>query len=235
MRHLETALKAMLASMILSEAISLGSLTSTRGKLTTQNTSTPLSAPTILVALLEPATLALEVIAIALAVYGVKELRSKQSRLIVAAATLFTVWVALNFAVFLPLSLTAMKQGSVELARLALTIKAAAAILQYAVPFLLAYPAARDSKARIALFLALALTIVGGLGTTATPIPTVKLKPISTQSGVIYALTYEVDYVQWPYPAYLALSHLGGILYILAYASIMLRNASKITGQTTEK
>ena len=235
MKRLKTALKAMLASMILGEAISLGSLASTRGKLTTQNTLTPLSAPTMLVAILEPAALALEVIAIALAVYSAKQLKGRQSWLPAAAAALFAVWVALNFAAFLPLSLTAMKQGSVELARLALTIKAAAAIMQYAVPLLLAYPAARDSKARTALLLALALTIVGGLGTTATPIPIVKLKPISTQSGVIYAPTYEVDYAQWPYPVYLALSHLGGILYILAYASIILRNASKLTGQSTEK
>ena len=208
-------LAALLASMALTEAASLASLASSGLKL---RDSIPLSAAAA-IALLEPAALALEVAAIALVALGSA---GRRRRLALAAGALFAAWAALNAAVFLPLSLAGARAGSLELVRLALSVKAGAALLQCAVPLLLMRGFAGGREAA-ALWAALAMTAAGSLGLTALPIGTVELVPVETPSGTLYAPRYHVDYASWPYPALLALSHLGGALYMIVCARIAAR------------
>ena len=137
-----------------------------------------------------------------------------------ASAAFFLAWAFLNFAVFLPFSFLGMSAGSLELVRLGLAVKAAAA-LQYAVPFLLVCGLIRRSSVRAALWLALVMTVIGGLGIVAMPIASVKLRSAVVSGTKLYVPKYEVDYTSWPYPVFLALSHVGGILYILVYVAVI--------------
>jgi len=120
-----------------------------------------------------------------------------------------------------------IRRGSLELVRLGLGVKAAVALLQYTIPFLLAYGLARNDRDRLCLWIALTLTIIGGLGIIALPIPSVKLRRITTPNGELYVPEYEINYNSWPYPALLALSHAGGILYIITYALVAARSETK--------
>jgi len=219
-RHTRIGLSAMLLSMILSEVISLSSLVPTGGRLTSENIASPFSIATILVSLLEPVALILEIIAIVLIASDSKRSTgaSIHRRLTFTAGALLIAWAALNFVVYLPLSLLGMKTGSLQLVRLALAVKVAAALFQYSIPFLLVYGIARNGKTRLALWAALIATIVGGLGVVATPIANVRLELVAVSDNRFYVPRYEIDYTSWPYPAFLALSQSGGILYILVYA-----------------
>jgi len=209
----------MFLSMVLGEILSLASLASTGGRLGSAHAASPLSATTVLTAILDPAALALEVAAIVLVIVGSRELSggSRVRRAAMAAAALFALWAVLNLGVYLPLVTAGMREGSLGLVRLGLWVKVAAASLQYLVPFLLVHGLARG-RVRGCLYLALALTVVGGLGTIALPIANVRLVEVMTPGGRMYVPRYEVDYTAWPYPALLALSHAGGVLYMLAYA-----------------
>jgi len=209
----------MLFSMILSEVISLGSLVSTSGRLSSASIASPFSIVTILVSLLEPVALILEIIAIVLIASDRRRSTgaSIHRRLTFTAGVFFVAWAVLNFIVYLPLSLLVMKTGSLQLVRLALAVKAAAALFQYSIPFLLLYGIYRNSKTELALWMALIATIIGGLGVVATPIASVRLEPIAVSDNKFYAPKYEIDYTSWPYPVFLTLSHSGGILYVLVY------------------
>ena len=216
MGRTELGLWLMLALLIVGTALSLSSLVSTGWRLRAEAFSR--SAP--LDALASPFLVALEVAAIALVVSDSKRMGGTHRRLALASIAFFLAWAALNFAVYLPLSFIGMSRGSLELVRLGLAVKAAAALLQYAVPFLLAYGLTRRNGVKVALWLALAATAVGGLGITATPIADVELKAVVVSGTEFYVPKYEVDYTSGPYPAFLALSHVGGVLYVLAYAVV---------------
>ena len=213
-------LSAMMFSMILSEVISLGSLVSTGGRLSPESIASPFSIATILVSLLEPVALILEIIAMVLIASDSRRSinASIHRRLIFTAGAFFVAWAVLNFIVYLPLYLLVMKTGSLQLVRLALAVKAAAALFQYSIPFLLLFGIARSSKTRLALWAALIATIVGGLGVVAMPIASVRLEPIAVSDNGFYVPKYEIDYTSWPYSVFLTLSHSGGILYLLIYA-----------------
>ena len=232
MRRTRIGLSAMLLSMILSEVISLSSLVPTGGRLTSENIASPFSIATILVSLLEPVALILEIIAIVLIASDSKRSTgaSIHRRLTFTAGAFFIVWAAFNFGVYLPLSLLGMKTGSLQLVKLALAIKAAAALFQYSIPFLLVYGIVRNGKTRLALWVALIAIIVGGLGVVTTPIASVRLEPVVVSNNRLYVPKYEVDYTSWPYPAFLVLSYPGGILYMLVYAITItkLRSASNL-------
>ena len=223
MKRVKAGLWAMLLSMVLGEILSLGSLVSTGGRLSSEHAASPLSAVTILVTLTEPLALVLEITAIVLVVTGSKQLAEKgyARRLALTAAAFFLAWGVLNLAVYMPLTLAGMREGSLELVRLGLGVKVVAALLQYSIPFLLAYGLARRGKVRQGLWLALVLTVVGGLGVTALPITSVRLEPVIVSSGKLYVPRYEVNYTSWPYPLFLVLSHLGGVLYMIIYGIII--------------
>jgi len=78
--------------------------------------------------------------AIALVVTGSKRLANggRVKRLALAAVALFVAWGVLNLVVYVPLMLIGTRSGSLELVKLGLGVKVVAALLQYAVPFLLA-------------------------------------------------------------------------------------------------
>ena len=229
MERVKTGLWAMLLSMIFGEVLSLCSLTSTGGRLSSEYAATPLSTITILAALLNPLALALEMTAIALVVTGSKRLANggRVKRLALAAVALFVAWGVLNLVVYVPLMLIGTRSGSLELVKLGLGVKVVAALLQYAVPFLLAYGLAHTRRIKRGLWLALALTAVGGLGVNALPIASVRLERVAVPSGQLYVPRYEVNYVTWPYPAFLALSHVGGVLYMVVYAVLAARTAAE--------
>lgn len=207
----KTGLWIMLLSMILSEALSLGSLVLTRWKLSPGHAS-----GTTMLSFLSFLAVVLEIAAIALMV-AVRRVR----RLAVAAAMFFIAWAILNLAVYTPLVFIGVSRGSIELVKLGLGVKAAAAILQYSIPLLLAYGLARSSGIKRVLWLALVLAIVGGLGILVLPILSVRLEQVVASSGKLYVPKYEVEYASWPYPILLLFSHLGGILYMVAYAIII--------------
>jgi len=225
MRRTELGLWLVLALLIVGTALSLSSLVSMGWKLRAEtfSRSVPLNA------LASPFLAALEVAAIALIVSDSKRVGGTHRQLALASIAFFLAWAALNFAVYLPLSFLGMSTGSLELVRLGLTVKAAAAVLQYAVPFLLEYGLTHHNGVRAVLWLALAATVVGGLGITATPIADVELRAIVVTGTKFYVPKYEVDYASGPYPVFLVLSHVGGVLYILVYAVVAatLRKATK--------
>jgi len=225
MRRTELGLWAMLASLTAGTVLSLGSLVSTGYKLKAE--ALPPSVP--FAAMLSPLALALEVAAIALIASDSKRAGGVHRRLALVSAAFFLAWAVLNFTVFLPLSFLGMSAGSLELVRLGLAVKASAALLQYAVPFLLVYGLIRRSGVKAVLWLALVMTVIGGLGITATPITSVELRSVVVSGTKLYVPKYEVDYTSWPYPAFLVFSHAGGILYILVYVAVItaLRKATE--------
>jgi hypothetical protein len=210
-------------TFLLGTIIAGGSLLSMGGRLdTAQLTAAPLSAPTLLVSCLDPLAIVLEIAAIVLILLDAKQVGNPHRRLAWTAAIFFAVWAVLNLGVFLPLSFAGMQRGSLALVRAGQIVKAAAAVLQYAVPFLLVYGLS-SRLPRALLWLALLLTVVGNLAVVTMPIGSIELEAIEAAGQQLYAPRFSVDYTTGWYPVLLALGYAGGALYLIGYAILAVR------------
>lgn len=115
-----------------------------------------------------------------------------------------------------------MQRGSLELVKVGQMVKAGAALLQYAVPFLLVYGIS-DQVPRALQWLALALTIVGNLSVVTLPIGSIELEAVEAAGRQLYAPRFSVDYTSGPYPVLLGMGYIGGALYMLAYGVVTAR------------
>ncbi len=61
----------------------------------------------------------------------------------------------------------------------------------------------------------------------ALPIASVRLERVAVPSGQLYVPRYEVNCATWPYPAFLALSHIGCVLYMVIYVVLAARTAAE--------
>jgi len=223
MKRTAWATLAMSLSFLLGTVIAVGSLVSMGGKLDTESlTAVPLRLPTILVSCLDPLAILLEIVAIVLIVMDSKKVGNPHRRLAWTAAIFFVIWGVLNLGVFLPLSFVGMQRGSLELVRIGQMVKAGAALLQYAIPFLLVYGVSRKVP-RVLLWLALALTIVGNFGVVALPIGSIRLEAVKTGGQELYVPKFSVDYTTGPYPFLLGIGYIGGALYMIAYGCLAAR------------
>jgi hypothetical protein len=214
---------AMCISFLLGTIIAVGSLVSMGGRLDTARlTAAPLSVPTVLVSCLDPLAILLEIAAIVLIVMDSRQVGNPHRRLAWAAAICFVVWGVLNLGVFLPLSFAGMRRGSLGLVKLGQAVKAGAALLQYALPFLLVYGLSRRAS-RMLLWLALLLTVVGNLGVVVLPIGDIELQAIETAGQELYAPRFSVDYSSGWYPILLGMGYAGGALYMIAYGLLAVR------------
>ena len=213
----------MCMSFLLGTIIAVGSFVSMRGKLDTERlTAAPLSAPTVLVSCLDPLAILLEIAAIVLVLMDSRRVGGLHRRLAWTAAAFFLGWGALNLGLFLPLSFAGMQRGSSALVRMGQVVKAGAALLQYAVPFLLIYGLSRK-RSRTVLWLALMLTVVGSLGVVALTIGSVELARVESAGQTLYVPRFSVDYTSGLYPILLGMGYAGGALYLIAYGLLAAR------------
>jgi hypothetical protein len=211
-------LTAMLVSFLFGTAIAVGSLTAMGGRLDTAALAAqPLSVPTLLVTCLDPFAILLEIAAIILIVVDSRRFGAMHHRLAWTAAVFFVLWAIANLGAFLPLSFLGMRRGSLSLVKTAQMVKAGAALLQYSIPFLLAFGLTRRAP-RVLLWLALALTMIGNFGVVALPIGGIQLQPVESIGQTMYVPHFDVDYTAGAYPVLLALGYIGGVLYMLVYA-----------------
>ena len=223
MRKIKVGLIAMLVSFGLSAIVGLGSLLSTGGNIDTSVMSkATLAVPTLLVSLLTPLALILEIVAIVLIVRGSKYAGRTQRRMALLALWFFIAWAAANVFGFLPLTFFALKSGSLGVLRAGQGTKAVAALLQYAVPFLLVFRLTRG-WARLTLWLGLVLTVVGNFATVALGASAMSLRAVSEPTIVSHVPTFAVDYTTGLYPLLLAMGYAGGLLYIASYLSLTVR------------
>lgn len=183
-------------------------------------TAQPFSVPTCLVSCLDPAAILLEIVAIVLIVAGSRQLGNPHRRLIWTAAISFVVWNVANWGGFVPLSFLGMQSGSLLMVQAGQVIKAVAALLQYSIPFLLAFGLSHGWT-RTLLWLALVSTVIGNFGVVALPIAGIQLEAIQLSDQTVYVPRFSVDYRTSLYPVLLALGYLGGALYMLAYAFLI--------------
>ena len=139
-----------------------------------------------------------------------------QHRLAWAAAILYCVWAVANLFGFLPLSLLSAQNGSLSLALTGQWIKAISALLAFAVPALLVVGLSPKAM-RVGLGLGWLLSAIGGFGSVAMAISHLQLEPISAAGQTLYVAKFSVDYTAGVYPALLAASHVGGLLYLVVY------------------
>ncbi|MBC7249382.1 MAG: hypothetical protein H5T62_03790 [Anaerolineae bacterium] len=218
MKRTAWGLLAMSLSFLLGTIIALGSMVAMRGKLDTATlTGQPLSVPTLLVSCLAPFAILLEIVAIILIVLDSRQVGRLHHRLSWVAVVFFVLWAIANLGGFLPLSLLGVQRGEVSIVKLAQMIKAGAAILQYLIPFLLAFSLTRKVP-RVLLWFAVVLTTVGNFGVITLPIGGLTLQPVESFGQTMYAPQFAVDYTTGPYPILLALGYTGGALYMLVYA-----------------
>ena len=217
MKRTAWATLAMNFSFLLGTIIAVGSLVSMGGKLDTESlTAAPLSLPTILVSCLDPLVILLEIAAIVLIVMDSRKSGNPHHRLAWTAAIFFVVWGVLNVGGFLPLSFMGMQRGSLELVKTGQMVKAGAALLQYALPFLLVYGVSPNVP-RVLLWPALVLTMVGNFGVVTLPIGSIALKAVGTAGQVLYVPQFSVDYTHGLYPVLLGMGYIGSALYMVAY------------------
>jgi hypothetical protein len=143
-------------------------------------------------------------------------------RLAWTAAIFFAVWGVLNLGVFLPLSFVGMWRGSLGLVKAAQRVKAGAALLQYAVPFLLVYGLSRRAP-RVLLWVALVLTVAGNFAVVTLPIGGIELEAIEAAGQELHVPQLSVDYTRGLYPILLGMGYLGGALYMIAYGLLAAR------------
>jgi hypothetical protein len=214
---------AMSLAFLLGTIIALGSLVSIGGKLDTERlTAAPLSLPTLLVSCLDPLAMLLEVAALVLIVIDSKYVGNPHCRLALTAAIFFIIWALLNVGGFLPLSFIGMRRGSLRMVKAGQMVKAGAALLQYAIPFLLIYGLSHKTS-RMLLWIALILTVVGNFGVVVLPIRGVALEAIDTAGQTLYAPRFSVDYTKGIYPVLLGMGYTGGALYMIAYGLLTVR------------
>ena len=223
MKRTAWALLAMSISFLLGTIIAVGSLVSMGGRLDTARlTAAPLSVPTVLVICLDPLAILLEIVAIVLIVMDSKQVGNPHHRLAWTAAIFFAIWGVLNLGVFLPLSFVGMRRGSLVLVKIGQMVKAGAALLQYAIPFLLVYGLSRKAP-RVLLWLALILTVVGNFGVVVLPITGIELEAIEAAGQELYTPQFSVDYTSGLYPILLGMGYIGGALYMTAYGFLAVR------------
>ncbi len=223
MKRTTWGMLAMSIAFLLGTIIALGSLVSMGGKLDTERlTATPLSLPTLLVSCLDPLAILLEVAALVLIVLDSKHIGNPHRRLVLTAAIFFTIWALLNVGGFLPLSFIGMRRGSLRMVKVGQMVKAGAALLQYAIPFLLVYGLSHKT-ARVLLWTALILTIVGNFGVVVLPIRSIALEAIDTAGQTLYTPRFRVDYTKGIYPVLLGMGYTGGALYMIAYGLLTVR------------
>jgi hypothetical protein len=218
MKRTAWGLTAMLVSFLLGTAIALGSLTAMGGRLDTAALAAqPFNVPTLLVTCLDPFAILLEIAAIILIVMDSRQLGVVHHRLAWTAVVFFVIWAIANFGAFLPLSFLGMRSGSLPLVKTAQMVKAGAAVLQYSIPFLLAFGLTHRTP-RVFLWLALALTVIGNFGVVALPIGGIQLQPVESLGRTMHVPHFDIDYTAGAYPVLLALGYIGGVLYMLVYA-----------------
>jgi len=223
MKRTAWAMLAMSISFLLGTIIAVGSLVSMGGRLDTARlTAAPLSVPTVLVSCLDPLAILLEIVAIVLIVMDSKQVGNPHHRLAWTAAIFFAIWGVLNVGVFLPLSFVGMRRGSLVLVKIGQMVKAGAALLQYAIPFLLVYGLSRKAP-RVLLWLALILTVVGNFGVVVFPITGIELEAIEAAGQELYTPQFSVDYTSGLYPILLGMGYIGGALYMTAYGFLAVR------------
>jgi hypothetical protein len=223
MKRTAWAMLAMSISFLLGTIIAVGSLVSMGGRLDTARlTAAPLSVPTVLVICLDPFAILLEIVAIVLIVMDSKQVGNPHHRLAWTAAIFFAIWGVLNLGVFLPLSFVGMRRGSLVLVKIGQMVKAGAALLQYAIPFLLVYGLSRKAP-RVLLWLALILTVVGNFGVVVLPITGIELEAIEAAGQELYTPQFSVDYTSGLYPILLGMGYIGGALYMTAYGFLAVR------------
>jgi hypothetical protein len=223
MKRTAWAMLAMSISFLLGTIIAVGSLVSMGGRLDTARlTAAPLSVPTVLVSCLDPLAILLEIVAIVLIVMDSKQVGNPHHRLAWTAAIFFAIWGVLNLGVFLPLSFVGMRRGSLVLVKIGQMVKAGAALLQYAIPFLLVYGLSRKAP-RVLLWLALILTVVGNFGVVVLPITGIELEAIEAAGQELYTPQFSVDYTSGLYPILLGMGYIGGALYMTAYGFLAVR------------
>lgn len=222
MKRTAWGLTAMFVSFLLGTVIALGSLTAMGGRLNS-DALTAFSAPTLLVTCLDPLVILLEIGAIVLIVMDSRRFGDLHRRMAWAAAIFFGVWTVANFGVFLPLSFVGMQRGSLSMVQAGQWVKAGAAVLQYAIPFLLAFGLTRGAP-RALLWVALALSVAGNFGVVALTVGGMELRPVGAFGGTeLYAPYFNVDYTTGPYPILLALGYLGGGVYMVVYGVLAWR------------
>jgi hypothetical protein len=223
MKRTAWATLAMSISFILGTIIAVGSLVSMGGKMDTARlTAAPLSAPTVLITCLDPLAILLEIAAIVLIVLDSRKVGRPHHSLAWAAATAFVFWAVFNLGLFLPISFVGMQRGSLALVKAAQRVKAGAALLQYAIPFLLVAGLTRKTT-RAVLWAALILTVVGNFAVVVLPIESIELRAIEAAGQQFYAPQFSVDYTQGVYPILLGLGYTGGALYLIAYGLLTTR------------
>jgi len=223
MKRTALGLSTMVGVFLLSTVIAVGSLIAMEGRLDTAAlTAQPLSVPTLLVACLDPLAILLEIVAITLMVMGSRQVGSLHRRLAWTAAAFFVVWAVANVGGFIPLSLVGMRRGSLTLAKAGQMVKAGAALLQYSVPFLMAFGLTHRWP-RALLWLALGLTVIGNFGVVVLPISGMELERVEVPGQTMYAPRFAVDYTAGAYPVLLALGYVGGVLYLVVYVLLAWR------------
>jgi hypothetical protein len=212
----------MSVSFLLSAALALGSLTLMEGRLDAASLDQPFSVVALLVACLDPFAILLEIAAIVLIVWDSRLVGELHRRLAWAAVGCFVLWVVANVGGFLPLTLIGLRRGSLGLVKEGQMIKAGAALLQYTVPFLLAFGLTQGWW-RALMWLALALTVIGNFGVVVSPISGMWLEPIEVPGMEMYAPRFDVDYTTGAYPVLLGLGYAGTALYLVAYVALAWR------------
>jgi hypothetical protein len=66
--------------------------------------------------------------------------------------------------------------------------------------------------------------VIGNFGVVLLTISGIKLEPLDFPGQMMYAPRFDVDYTAGIYPFLLAMGYLGGILYIVVYASLTWRS-----------
>jgi hypothetical protein len=115
-----------------------------------------------------------------------------------------------------------MRRGSLRMVKAGQMVKAGAALLQYAIPFLLVYGLSRKAP-RVLLWAALILTVVGNFGVVVLPIRSIALEAVDTAGQTLYAPQFSIDYTQGLYPVLLGMGYTGGALYMIAYGLLTVR------------
>lgn len=230
MKRTSLGLSAMVGSFLLGTIIAAGSLIAMEGRMDTATlTAQPFSVPTLLVACLDPLAILLEIAALALLAMGSRQVGDLHRRLVWTAVAFFATWVVANLGGFVPLSFIGMRRGSIGLVKTGQMVKAGAALLQYAVPFLLAFGLTRGWS-RTALWLALGLSAAGNFGVITLPISGLELEHLGIPGQSMYAPRFAVDYTTGAYPILLTLGYVGGVLYTVVYVYLAWQTWRKARG-----
>ncbi len=223
MKRTWQGLVAMVVSLLLSSIVAFGALLATGGPLSAGSVlASPLSAPTLLVALFVPWAILLEILAIVFVLRDSRKVGETHRRLAIGALALFVLWAAANLGGFLPVTFGALRSGSLVMARAGQMIKACAALLQYAVPLLLVVGLASRAT-RWMLWTAMIASSIGSFGAVALAINGMTLAPPVPGGVNMWLPRFEVDYTQGWFPALLGLGYAGAFLYVAAYTLIAAR------------